>query len=102
MVLPMAALPPVLSSLALMLEEVERKVCVCVGGETGTGARGGKGTEENPGDFSALSAVQSMLCSVMCVWELRYSVVYFWHMCECVFSLQLENKRSLILRGSWE
>lgn len=59
----MAALPPcVVITCSNGTKEVERKVCVCWGGETGTGARGGKGTKESPGDFSALSAVQSMLC----------------------------------------
>lgn len=42
----------------------------------------------------------------MYVWEPEIlCVVYFnllWCVCVCVFSLQLENKRSLIFHGSWE
>ena len=57
----MAALPPcVVITCSNGTKDVGRKVCV--GGQTGTGARGGEGTEESPGNFLALR-----LCRACCV-----------------------------------
>lgn len=98
----MAALPPcVVITCSNGTKEVERKVCV--GGRDRNRSTGGKGPMRILGTSLHFQLCRACCVSVMCVWEPEIlCVVYFWHMCGSVCSLQLENKRSLILRGSWE
>lgn len=100
----MAALPPcVVITCSNGTKEVERKVCVCWGERQEQEHGEERGPRRILGTSLHFQLCRACCVSVMCAWEPEIlCVVYFWHMCECVFSLQLENKRSLILRGSWE
>lgn len=99
----MAALPScIVITCANGTKKVERKVC---GGRQEQEHGEERGPRRVLGDFSALRLYRACCVNVrVCLgtWDSLYGHFNVCtHLCVC-FSVQLENKRSLIPRGSWE